>query len=220
MSGETVDDVFGRLMDTTDVPVNARSATLATLNALKVRYPHDTPARLLYRARREGAAIPTGRCAHSVPRGECVACDAKIGARYYFTASDRHLHTTPKCAALGSSPGGVAPPPGKREPIEVVTVEAGVPEDRERCPLCVKASPRPRTPRKATTTTRRAVVPKIGPAELIASSPPAVGDNIDWGGFSGTITDVNERGVSLSVDGVTLTAPWGDRATVRRQPAS
>lgn len=208
-----MDDVFGRLMDEVNVPDEARSATLATLHALRVRYPQDTPARLLYRARREGAAIPASRCPHGVVHGQCVGCDARIGTRYYATASGTYVHTTPKCGALGSAADGAAPTGGKREPVDVVAVDEG----RDRCPQCIKAPARARAPRKPATSQARSIAPKHAPAELTPDSPPAVGDRLDWGGYSGVITSIGDRGVSVSVDGVTLTAPWGDRATVRRK---
>jgi hypothetical protein len=210
-------------MDEVDVPDDARSATLAQLNALKARYPNDTPARLIYRARREGSAIPASRCTHGVRRGECVACDARIGARQYFTASGSELHTTPVCAVLAWRPVAPASAGGKREPIEVVGVDDAVAADRTSCPQCVKAPARARAPRKAATpaTPRpRSIGPKHAPVELVATAPPAVGDRIDWGGYSGVVSEVSDRGVTLSVDGITLTAPWGDRATIRRQPAT
>jgi hypothetical protein len=223
MSGGTVDDVFGRLMDEVYVPDDARSAMLAQLNSLKACYPNDTPAYLLYRARREGAAIPPSRCTHAVQRGECVACDARIGARYYFTASGGEVHTTPVCAVLAWRPKAAPSAGGNREPIAVDGVDGVVHGERTSCQQCVKRPARarsPRTPATATAPRPRTVGRTSAPAELSASTPPAVGDGIDWGGYSGVITDVGDRGVSLSADGVTHTAPWGDRATIRRQPPS
>lgn len=205
-----MDDVFERLMDAAGVPPDARPETLKRISALKVRYPTETPARLFDRARKEGAPIPPPRCVHGVPRGHCVACEARIGARYYFTAASDQVHTTPTCSALVGSAGAA--------PIEV----ASVPDGREPCPQCVKA-PTVRRARIAPTASRSAPrslrVPAVGPAELVATDPPAVGDRILWGGYAGVVTDITERGVRLSVDGITLTAPWGDRATIRKQSA-
>lgn len=203
-----MDDVFGRLMDAAGVPEDARPETLKRIAAIKLRYPNETPARLFDRARKEGAPIPQSRCAHGVARGNCVACDARIGARYYFTAGPSEAHTTPTCAELAGAPA----------PIEVAT-SAG---SRDQCAQCAKA-PAVRRARIAPVAARPAPrslrEPRVGPAELVATNPPSIGDRIVWGGYSGVITEVTERGVRLSVDGITLTAPWGDRATVRKQPA-
>lgn len=172
-----MDDVFGRLMDEVDVPDDARSTTLAQLHSLKARYPNDTPARLLYRARREGSAIPPSRCTHGVRRGECVACDARIGARHYFTASGDEVHTTPVCAVLAWRPKAEPSAGGKREPIAVDGVDDAVAGERTRCPQCVKAPARARAPRKASapaTAPRPRPLGRKAPAELTASAPPAV----------------------------------------------
>ena len=199
-------------MDSTGVPADARPEVHAVLKRLRVRYPGETPARLFDRARKEGAPIPAPRCPHRVRRGECVACEPRLGARQYFAAGSDHVHTTPSCAVLVAT---------RPEPIET-----GPAEGREPCPQCVRVvAPRSvrRTaaaPARSTRTTglaSRSNIPKIGPEELSQSSAPAVGDNIDWGGFSGVVTGVTDRGVTLNVDGITLTAPWGDRATVRRR---
>jgi len=207
-----VDEVFERLMDAARVPPDARAETLKRITALKGRYPNETPARLFDRARKEGAPIPPPRCPHGALRGTCVACDGRIGARYYFTAGADEEHTTPACAALA----------GASSPIEVALTPTG----RNPCARCAKAPParRARAGAGAAPATRsrpvaRPRVPVTGPAELVATDPPAVGDRIIWGGYQGVVTDVTERGVRLSVDGITLTAPWGERATIRKQPA-
>ncbi len=218
-----VDDVFERLMDAAGVAGDDRGATLSKLHELRARFPRETPARLFDRARREGAPIPVPRCPHRVRRGECVACEPRIGERQYYTASGDHVHTTPACSVLAA---------GKFEPIET-----GAGDGREVCTVCAKApaaartaTARPATRRarpssaaRASTAAasvngpaRRAVLPLVRPEELAPSSPPGVGDRIDWGGFTGVVTNVGDRGVTLSVDGVVLTAPWGDRATVHR----
>ena len=130
-----------RLLDGADLADDARAVTLARLRALQELYPQETPARLLLRARREGAAVPASRCPHGVGRSDCVACDARIGGRIYFTASGAHAHATPKCKAI-------LKPGVSREPIQVIPVEDGPAGERERCTLCTKAPPRPRAKAK------------------------------------------------------------------------
>ena len=182
MRGGTVDDVFGRLLDEVDVPGDARSAMLAELNSLKARYPNDTPAHLLYRARREGSAIPPSRCTHGVPRGECVACDARIGARYYFTASGGEVHTTPVCTVLAWRPTAAPSAGGRREPIAVDGVDGVLHGERTSCQQCAKRPTRARsrrTPAAAPAPPPRTVGHTRAPAELSASTPPAVGDGLD-----------------------------------------
>ena len=208
-----MDEVFERLMDSAGVPDEDRAGTLAKLHALKVRYPRETPARLFARAKREGAPIPLSRCPHRVRRGECVACDGRVGARSYFTANGEQAHTTPLCAPLASA---------SPEPIESIPASSG--DGREPCPICVKTVTRRatthRTPPARTPQARAAASslrPLVGPAPLDPESPPAEGDRIEWGGYSGTVTRISERGVTVTVEGVTMTAPWGDRATVRKQ---
>ena len=207
-----MDEVFERLMDAASVPPDARPETLKRIAALKVRYPHETPARLFDRARKEGAPIPAPQCAHGVPRGHCVACDPRLKARYYFTASGGEVHTTPTCRALGGSANGA---------IEVITAADRVADGREPCPTCAKTPVvrRARTTPVVAKPRPRSLIPTEGPAELVATAPPAIGDRIIWGGYSGLVSDVTDHGVRLSVDGITLTAPWGERATIRKLPA-
>jgi hypothetical protein len=199
-------------MDAARVPNDARPETLKRIAALKVRYPNETPARLFDRARKEGAPIPAPSCPHGVPRGNCVACEGRIGARYYFTAAGDEEHTTPTCPALTSAAAA----------IEV----AATPTGRDQCSRCAKATAvrRARTTpvsraRPVQAAVRRLGVPAVGPAELVSTDPPTVGDRIIWGGYQGVVTDVTDSGVRLSVDGITLTAPWGERATIRKQSA-
>ena len=225
-----MDDVFLKLMDSAGVPEDARDATLGKLRALRTRYPGETPARLFARARSEGAAIPPSRCIHGVVRGECVTCDAKIGERFYYTTGGSHLHKKPTCEALKSGQDRGARWGGGSAPVEVVGSQADVADIHELCSHCfttraprATATRRTSTPARSTSSPGRAVrIPATlpqGPKPLDAGAPPSVGDQIDWGGYSGVVTNVSDRGVGLDVGGITLTAPWGDRARIRRKPS-
>jgi len=222
-----VDEVFLKLMESAGVAEGARDETLAQLHTLRTRYPGETPARLFARARKEGGAIPASRCLHGIVHGDCVACNAKIGERFYFISAGTLVHQRPTCAALASErarSGGAA--------VEVTrsrTIEAG---DLALCTECAPSrasrTPRASTTRRsppsrstpAVTGQARIVRPSAqvaqGPKPLDAAAPPAIGNEIDWGGFTGVVTAITDRGVTLDVDGVILTAPWGDRARVRR----
>ena len=216
-----MDEIFEKLMDSAGVPAGDREATLVKLRALKRQYPNETPARLFSRARKEGAPIPPARCTHGVPHGECVTCDSKIGPRIYFTSGGDRVHSRPTCDTLRSEGG----------PIEAVRTDIS---GRERCPQCAAApSRRAATTRAATSrpVATRPVSRRLGtgpppprifagqsPVPLDAAAPPGVGDRIEWGGYIGEVTAITESGVRFTVEGISLTAPWGDTARVRKQP--
>ncbi|MGH9225435.1 MAG: hypothetical protein ACRD2W_17000 [Acidimicrobiales bacterium] len=210
-----MDEIYLKLIQGAGVPAEAQKATVSRLRALKREYPNETPARLFARARKEGAAIPPSRCPHGVVRGDCVSCDSKIGARRYFTAGGSHLHTRPTCDALRSGEE-------KGVLIEAIRVDAALGDGRAACEACATVAPRRAAttrPRAAKVVARPVFVPGRGPVPLDQSKPPAVGDQIEWSGYAGEITEVTDRGVHFFVDGITLAAPWGDRARVKRAPA-
>jgi hypothetical protein len=203
-------------MDAAGVADEKRPEILSTLRSLRVRYPNETPARLFARAQKQGAPIPPSRCIHGVVRAECVACNPKIGPRWYFTTGDSLAHTTPICGALVNG--------RERAPVDVASTP---PDWLEQCAQCAKPMvTRARAAAPSRSRARSAPPPRPAhlrlqraanePRDLSPSSPPAIGDRIDWGGFSGVVTNVTDRGVAFSVDGVTLTAPWGDRATLHK----
>ncbi len=212
-----MDDVFDRLMQSAGVADGDRARVLKLLQSLRGHHPRDTPARHVRTRTPRGCSYPTAHCQHGVARGECVVCDPKIGTRFYFTGGGTHVHSTPTCRALADGQEKVRRRGGNPDVIDVVPRYSGFLDARDPCRHCLP--------------TRGSIAPKVGPtsprkhaetrAELRQLTPkdtPAIGQRVDWGGYSGPVVEVASDGLRIATGGFRMFIAWGEY--VRVQPTS
>jgi hypothetical protein len=207
-------------MDAAGVTQDDRPGLLALLESLHVEYPRSTPAKLFQRARNSGAPIPPAQCHHGVRRGQCVVCDARIGTRFYYTGGGTHVHSTPICEALYRGQEKVRRRGGYPEAIEVVRIYAGILDVRDPCRHCLGDTLVPASAIVKRPPPYEPSAPRPRSMQLSPERPPRTGQHIDWGGFSGPVTEIRPEGVLIAAGGLTMFIAWGEFLVVHYEQES